>query len=59
MTEKISHLLFEGADTGVFSVDVVTNLRFGHRPTHGRRRLGEGVRAQVDHLANIPENSNG
>ena len=34
----------------VFAIDIIPNWRSGHRLTHGLRRLGHGIRAQVNCL---------
>ena len=39
---------FELVDRWIFAVDVVAYLGLGHRGAHGRRGLGDGVRAQID-----------
>ena len=46
--ENLSRALLQTVDGGVFGVNVVANLGFKHRTPHLRRRLGDGVAAQVD-----------
>ena len=48
LAEQLGGALLEGVDRGVVAEDVVTELGVGHRPAHGRGRVGDGVAAQVD-----------
>ena len=46
--QELGHPLFEGADRGVLTEDVVADLRGGHRLAHRRGGLGDGVGAEID-----------
>ncbi len=48
LAEQVGHPPFQGEHRGVVVEHVVTHLGFGDRPTHRRRRLGDGVGAEVD-----------
>ena len=41
--------LFEAVDGGIFAIHVVADLGFEHGAPHGRRGLGNGIAAQIDH----------
>ena len=48
LAEQRRGTLLERVDGRVVAEDVVADLRLGHRAAHGRRGVGDGVRAQVD-----------
>ena len=48
LAKKLRRPGLEKRDGRVFTVDVVANLRFGHRTPHRRRRLGHGVGTKID-----------
>ena len=41
--------LFEAVDGGIFAIHVVADFGFEHGAPHGRRGLGNGIAAQIDH----------
>ena len=40
----------EPVDGRIFSINVVTYIGIRHRFAHGRRRLGDGIASEVDHV---------
>ena len=48
LAEQLRGAFLEGVDRRVVAEDVVADLGVGHRPAHGRRRVGDGVAAEVD-----------
>ena len=48
LAKEVGGPFLEGDDGGIVAEDVVPDLRLGHRPAHFRRRLGDGVRTQID-----------
>jgi len=51
MAEQLCGATFELSDGGILPVHVVADLRAQHGLAHRRRRPGDGVRSQVDHVA--------
>ena len=48
LADELCDAFLERPDRRVVAVDVVADLRLGHRPTHGGCRLRDRVRSQVD-----------
>ena len=49
LAEQLGRPLLEGVDGGVVAEDVVAELGLVHGLAHGRRGVGDGVAAEVDH----------
>ena len=48
LAEQLGCAFLEGVDRRVVAEDVVAEFGLGHRPEHGRGRVGDRVAAQVD-----------
>ncbi len=48
LAEQVGRAFLQGVDRRVVAEDVITQLGLGHRATHRRRWMGDGVAAQVD-----------